>query len=284
MGGGVATILKVMKEHKDNPQLIDLCFVILGNIAVIEQCVDMMIYNFGVVEAVYEALKANERHSELELFADATSLLRNLAVTHVDNLKKIKEGNFGTILSRALKGAKDSEDPENLESVRSFMNMLGVEEQRGRAGDVRLSEAVPPMMLSPRSQENPEKTHSAQLRDVASAVRVLLVEGEVLVKHNKHGLPRKRLVKYIPTLRGLAWCDPKAPEEELDHIPISYITEVRKGCTTPALKRKMTAPHPDRCFSVIAEHRSLDLETPTMEACDMWIECIEYLRTNAESI
>ena len=106
-----------------------------------------------------------------------------------------------------------------------------------------------------------------------------LVKGGVFLKHGKRGSPHRRYVWVSGALDAVLWKALTRGSKTKKAIPTSDLLSVETGHATAVLGRKGVAKHSsaDRCFSLVAKGRTLDLEADSEATRDQWVAAFEWL-------
>lgn len=146
--------------------------------------------------------------------------------------------------------------------------------------------AVPPLQLP-----FPTSTKSSQHTTLPAVLR----SGALLFKVPYHSLSQRlgapgiqrQWVMVAPAASGgyeITWCDPTASvsdRKSTSGLELALVTEVRAGHRTPAFERQLqiaskssVVRDPDKCFSLVAKSRTLDLVASCKEEADVWVSAL----------
>jgi hypothetical protein len=145
------------------------------------------------------------------------------------------------------------------------------------------SPASPPAPVLPEEvvvdkSESAVSISAPVARVEALRYRALLLRGAVFKKHGKRGKPNERFVGMRDDFGAICYRDP-AKSKWKEEIDKSSITEVVAGASTKVFTRSKVDE--TRCFSVISDDRTLDLELlpNSNEDRDLWVAAIRWWAT-----
>ena len=113
---------------------------------------------------------------------------------------------------------------------------------------------------------------SAALHSAVSRASV----GVVCLKHGRRGFSHLRFVRFDRDSNSIGWMAPGKPKT-LKSIPLSSITGVTRGRKTELLRRRGKSSRDRFYFSLIATHRTLDLEMDSVRSASEWASIFQQL-------
>lgn len=106
-----------------------------------------------------------------------------------------------------------------------------------------------------------------------------MIEPFQCMKHGRQGNPHLRQFFLSKNADKISWRNPTKKVNE-GEINVADLKHFLPGCETPVFKRqakKFLEENKDKCFSVVTDQRSLDLEFPTVEKKLEWEKTFQYL-------
>jgi len=141
-------------------------------------------------------------------------------------------------------------------------------------------EQVPQSPASTDTASSTKKVHREKKHKKAkeeSKPFEVLTTGIICLKYGRWGNPHRKHIFVSEDLQIILWKDPET--EKAESILVQDIKEISVGATTPVFSRykRDVERKLDRCFSVITEKRSLDLEVEDSKIRNQWIELLEQI-------
>ena len=103
----------------------------------------------------------------------------------------------------------------------------------------------------------------------------LLLDGALLKKYGRAGLPHARRVALSPDCRFLTWAAAGAAPDADSRIAASEVTAVVAGPTSAVfVKNRGWYKDARLCFSVVTPSRTLDLEAPDAASLHAWVRAL----------
>jgi len=105
----------------------------------------------------------------------------------------------------------------------------------------------------------------------------VLIKGCQFKKHaaGPVGMPRVRWIKLTQDRLQLTWHPDGEPAKPDSFIPIGNVTHIEVGQRTKAFQRTGKAGNDALCFSIVANDRTLDLESESIATRDLWIRALQ---------
>merc|ERR1719409_736853 len=100
---------------------------------------------------------------------------------------------------------------------------------------------------------------------------VVLV-GMVFSKWGRNGKMKRRFIVFDENVNAVLWKNDKKDSKVIGAIPLSKITDICTGVSTPVLQNVRSSKlRADRVWSVIATDRTLDLQANSAAQREIWV-------------
>ena len=115
-------------------------------------------------------------------------------------------------------------------------------------------------------------------KDMLKMTTHVMVTGDVFIKYGRSGNPHNRYVFLQTESQRLCWQDKKR-KEKARYIDIGSIIDIELGSTRTKVFQKynIAAELDERCFSIIANNRTLDLQARSKEVRATWVNYFQLI-------
>lgn len=115
-------------------------------------------------------------------------------------------------------------------------------------------------------------------KDILKMTTHVVTTGDIFLKYGRRGSPHERCVFLLMDPQRLCWQN-KERNGEIKFILTEQIHDVELGSTRTKVFQKYNIPAEldERCFSIIAENRTLDLQARSKEVRSSWVKYFQLI-------